>query len=157
MIQENFWNPVCRYQGYVDDIDPNVTDVVSIDLYKQVIGFKIIVDDFTKGKIFLSCEYDSHVYSQTPAANSSTNILQIEIEPPYIESPKDPGAKVTFVQLFYDEGDGKRIPLFKKEIEYERNKLYTLRFSLSDAIANGGITTNIIDDSDEMTEVPIEI
>lgn len=64
----------------------------------------------------------------------------------------------TTVRIIYDDGEGNQIPLYVKTMfEYERNSLYTLRFSLSDAIANGGITTNIIDDSNDMKEFPIEI
>lgn len=158
LIQENQWSPVCRYQGYTDSFDPNISDVVSINLYKQVIGFKIIVDDFTKGEIILSEQF-GHQYTLKPNSNDPTATLQIEVEPPTIPIPRRglDSETTTIVQIFYNDGTGNNIPLLRRNIQYERNTLYTLRFSLSDAIANGGITTNIIDDSDDMTEQPIEI
>ncbi len=163
MVQENYWNNVCRYQGYVDFFDPNVSDEVKIDLYKQVVGFKLIIDDFTKGEISIQGQFDTaHTYSIKPSANSTTNTLQVEIEMPEIRSTisntDTTNPLSTIVQIWYDDGDGNRIPLYRKQnFQYDRNVLYTLRFSLSDAIANGGITANIIDDTDEMTEQPFEI
>lgn len=152
---------MCRYQGYANHFDPNKSDVVSIDLYRQVIGFKIIVDDFTKGEVTLCGQFDGHTYSIKPAMASTTNTLQIEIEPPEIRIPhmnNTDGPLYTTVRILYDDEDGNQIPLYVKDMfQYERNTLYTLRFSLSDAIANGGITTNIVDDSGNMAEKPIEL
>lgn len=111
MVQDNQWSPMCRYQGYTDNFDPNTSNLVSINLYRQVIGFKIIVDDFTKGEMVLSERY-GHQYTLKSNSNDPTATLQIEVEPPIIPIPRMDldNETTTIVQLFYNDGTGNNIP-----------------------------------------------
>lgn len=62
-----------------------------------------------------------------------------------------------YVTIVYTAPDGKDILLYKKRITYKRLTKYVMQFSLSDAIANGGIDANIMDAPDgELAEEPWE-
>lgn len=66
----------------------------------------------------------------------------------------EPGGQI---HIRYYDDEGSSIPVFSKYLfEYKRNTRYTLRFSLSDAIANGGIVPEVTDDG-EMTEAVIPL
>lgn len=132
---------------------------MTIELYRQAIGFKIIVDDFTEGEVTLSGLY-GHTYSIKPSSSSSTNILQVAIEPEalptaYGSSNVSTVGFLSYVKIFYYDGENQIQLLIRQLFPIERNTLYTLRFSLSDAIANGGITANVIEEG-EMKEVQME-
>ncbi len=157
MIQSNQFNKIERYQGLKWNF--HATDdskTVSINLYRMMVGIKLIVDDFTEGTIILSS--DSGIkYTLAPAADSSTNILDIVVELPSMPTlgrvgdgtPEKPFTDecVGGLLIYYRGKDGKEIPLYSnRSFKFKRLTRHVLQFSLSDAIANGGITPELKDD-----------
>ena len=168
------WNSIERYQGVVENFDPSVSDVVHIKLYRMMIGFKITIEDFTEGLIQIRGT-NGYKYTLNPTA-SGTSVLDFEIETPmmpsvgslfnslelnldaftedeleaYIMEKINYGFDQVHISYFDKEGD--ELKLYTQyQFNYKRNTKYTLSFSLSDAIANGGIAPEIVEEN-EMAE-----
>lgn len=157
----NMFNTIERYQGlFINYKATDLSTSVTIDLYRMMTGVKLIVDDFTEGVVSVSTRYGI-VHSVRPSATSTTNILDVIVEMPFMSSILflstvnytsgnfilDPQIAEMFVK--YTGTDGKSRPLYANEnFEYKRLTKHILRFSISDAINNNGMTIipNIIDD-----------
>ena len=169
---DNYWNSIERYQGVVERFDPTSGNMVNIKLYRMMIGFKITVEDFTKGHIEVrGAENYSYVYKLYPSSTGTTSTLEFEIETPAMPSQGVGVNELDFnidnyndeeleefilektnygynqVHISYIDENGDKIALYTKyHFNYKRNTKYTLTFSLSEAIANGGITPEIVDE-----------
>lgn len=159
-IQANQFNKIERYQGLAWNF--HATDdskVVSVNLYRMMVGLKLIVDDFTEGEIIVSSDYGIK-YTLKPAANSTTNILDIVVELPSMptiamgesEATDDAATDKPFSEsiggllISYKDKDGKEITLYSnRSFRFKRMTRHVLQFSLSDAIANGGISPELKD------------
>lgn len=54
MIQSNLFNDVGRYQGLLYDFYASSEDpIAKINLYRMMVGFKLIINDFTEGEVTL--------------------------------------------------------------------------------------------------------
>ena len=179
---DNYWNNIERYQGVVERFDPSLSSTVNIKLYRMMIAFKITVEDFTKGHIEIrGAENYSYSYKLYPSSNSNSNTLEFEIETPNMPSHGARFNNLDFnidnytdaeleefiqdkinygydqVHISYIDEHGDKIALYTKyQFNYKRNTKYTLSFSLSEAIANGGITPEIVDDG-EMEEAGLPL
>lgn len=171
MVQSNNWSTVTRYQG-VAFCDPASQATVEVKLYAQMIGFRISITDFTKGAVTLSGTY-GHQYTVQPDENKSAVIdvvVCLELMPSvsqdtalysqegvdYEQYIMDKECYHT-VQLIYNDGAGSDVVLYNNVSFYsKRNIRYTMSFSLSDAIRNGGISAQTIDEG-LMTEVPFPL
>ena len=170
-VQSNGFNTIERYQGtlwnfHATDDNKNV----SINLYRMMVGIKLIVDDFTEGQVCVSGTH-SKKHILKPTQNSTTNILDIVVELPQMPSIEfvtllgeyvnDSGTFQEIIskeQPFLDEQesgmyvtytdkDGNEISLYSNVyFNYKRLTKHVLQFSVSEAIANGGITPEIKDD-----------
>ena len=179
--QANHFNNIERYQGTLYNFhatDENKT--VNINLYRMMVGIKLIIDDFTQGTVTVSSKYGKK-YSIEPASNSTTNTLDIIVEllnMPVVFTLFDGGetgalTKPTeeFVEMinsekpFYDvwpealyitykDENNDEITLYSnQQFRYKRLIKHVLQFSVSDAVANGGIQPTIKDEADgELTE-----
>lgn len=160
-IQANQFNQIERYQGLKWNF--HATDdakTVNISLYRMMVGIKLIVDDFKDGEIILSSDFGIK-YTLKPAANSTTNILDIVVEQPSMpvlgmngtDAFKDLTSEKPFsdetsggLLIFYKDNDGKEISLYSnRNFKFKRMTRHVLQFSLSDAIANGGIAPELKD------------
>ena len=182
LFLDNYWNSIERYQGVVERFDPTSGNTVNIKLYRMMIGFKITVEDFTKGHIEVrGAENYSNIYKLYPSSTSSTSTLEFEIETPMMPTQGVVFDELNFnidnyndeeleefilekinygydqVHISYIDENGDKIALYTKyQFYYKRNTKYTLTFSLSEAIANGGITPEIVDDGEmEETGLPL--
>ncbi len=166
MVQSNNWSSVTRYQG-IAICNPKEQSTVDVKMYAQMVGFRIAISDFEKGSVTLGGTY-GHKYTVKPDANHSALldvVVCIELMPSvseesYIYSQEDIDpieyiyAKDRYhtVELIYNDGEGNDIVLYSNVSFYvKRNTRYTMSFSLSDAIRNGGITASIVDEG-EMNE-----
>lgn len=160
-IQANQFNQIERYQGLKWNF--HATDdakTVSVNLYRMMIGIKLIVDDFKEGEVILGSDYGIK-YSLKPASNSTTNTLDIVVEQPSMPVLGTVGTEafndLNAEQPFYDESlggllisykdkDGNEISLYSnRSFKFKRMTRHVLQFSLSDAIANGGISPELKD------------
>ena len=172
-----YWNNIERYQGLVENFDPSKSDIVNIKLYRMMIGFKITVEDFTEGAVVIG---GTHGINYTLRPNSTgTSVLDIEIETPMMPSIGSvfSGMQLNFdncteeeldswimekinygfdqVHISYYDKNGDELKLYTQyQFHYKRNTKYILSFSLSDAISNGGISPEIVEDS-EMEETSL--
>lgn len=169
-----YWNNIVRYQGVVENFDPSKSNVVNIKLYRMMIGFKITIEDFTEGSVEIR-DLNGIKYTLKPTS-SGTSVLDIEIETPmmpsigstlngmglnldnFTEEELDSWImeKINYgfcqVHISYYDNEGDELKLYTHyQFQYKRNTKYTLSFSLSDAISNGGISPEIVEDS-EMEE-----
>lgn len=166
MVQSNNWSSVTRYQG-VAICDPSVEPTVEVKIYAQMIGFRIAISDFEKGSVTLGGNF-GHKYKVTPDANKSALIdivVCLEEMPSvsgdsyiYTQPDIDPVECINnrecnqSVQLIYNDGSGNDVLLYSaSNFHVKRNTRYTMSFSLSDAINNGGITVTTVDEG-EMNE-----
>lgn len=176
-IQSNMWNQIERYQGVVVDFDPNASSTVNIKLYRMMIGFKLDISDFHSGVVTIGT-VDGYSYSAYPDGdgNGTLDIVvetesmltaadigmygQVYPDDPfcenkqqlneYLQSRIDGGT--SSVHITYTTDKGEIINLYNNPyFAYDRNTKYKFSFSLSDAIQNGGITVEIVEDG-EMKE-----
>jgi len=162
--RDNSWSNVERYQGVIQRFTPADQMKLTVKLYYQMYGFKITVDDFTKGHIELrGMGTDGHVYKIYPSQTSSTTEYSFIIEtanmpiPGYgnIMSMTDEELEAMTIEqsnygfdqvhISYIDEENDQINLYSNfNFKYTRNTRYNLRFSLSDAMANGGIGVDVI-------------
>ncbi len=115
---------------------------------------------------------EGHKYVMTPKAGHTTNELDVTVESPFMPHPNvgvtpellaQTGKQFSdtceeYVTIVYTAPDGEEILLYRKMIAFKRLTKYVMRFSLSDAIANGGIEANVVDaPNGELTEEPWEM
>ncbi len=82
MIQSNLFNSVERYQGVLYNFYATPEDpIAKINLYRMMVGFKLIINDFTKGTITLKCD-NGHSYTISAPKGSSTATLEQIVEMP---------------------------------------------------------------------------
>lgn len=173
-VQECDFNTIERYNGILWNYEPNQSEV-KINLYKMMVGFKLIVNDFTEGSITLQSVH-GHKYTLKPASNSSTNILDVTVcqlsFPQIIDAHinlKDATDEefreiitrdkpffdetIGNIQIHYTDKEGDSMVLYNNHnFVFKRNTKHVLEFSVSDAIENGMISPNIVDEGDEMPE-----
>lgn len=164
-IQANQFNQIERYQGLKWNFHATEdSKTVTVNLYRMMVGIKLIVDDFKEGEIIVSSGYGIK-YSLKPAANSTTNILDIVVEMPSMpnwswnnigeDTPEKPFEDECIGTLLvsYKDKDGNELPLYSNSnFKYKRLTRHVLQFSLSDAITNGGITPVLKDESNGKME-----
>ena len=179
LLIDNSFSPIERYQGMVVNFNPNKQTSVHIDLYRMMMGFQLNISDFYSGVITLWAGDNGHKYRIYPDGDGN-GFLDIVIETPGMpnassiiwewnydyDNNKDVITDSTdfseAIERHINEGntslcisytkDNKEITLYSNTyFSYTRNTKYKLSFSLSDAIANGGITANIVED-EEMAE-----
>lgn len=174
------WNNIVRYQGVVERVDPSEHSSVTIKLYRMMIGFKITIDDFTEGYVEVVGD-ESYKISPSKNSTSNTLEFEIQTpsmpmwgfnrgfgaggdvfsaDEYYGYTPEELESRIldninygcTGIHLSYTDKSGTKISLYtKQQFFFKRNTKYTLRFSLSDAISNGGITPEVVDEG-EMEE-----
>lgn len=175
-MQENDFNTIERYNGLLWNFTPDQSEV-KINLYKMMVGLKLIVTDFTEGSIVLQSVH-GHKYSLKPASDNSTNILDVTVclmmLPQIIDAHNhlnlDEQTDEAFremikrekpfgdeswgnIQIHYVDKDGDDIVLYNNQnFLFKRNKKHVLEFSVSDAIENGMLKPNVVDEGDEMEE-----
>lgn len=175
-IQENDFNTIERYQGLLWNFTPDKSEV-KINLYRMMVGLKLIVNDFTEGTIILQSVH-GHKYNLKPVSGSTTNTLDMtvclmklpQIIDAHIYLNLDEQTDEAFremikkekpfgdeslgnIQIHYVDKDGDDIVLYNNQsFIFKRNKKHVLEFSVSDAIENGMLTPNVVDEGDEMEE-----
>ena len=166
-IEYNYWSTVNRYQG-IAVCDPSKQESVEVKLYLQMIGFRISISDFENGTVTLCGQY-GHKYRATPNANKE-GLIDIVVclesmpsvtEEVYLWTQEEPNVVIDHinskernetVMLSYSDNDGNITNLYMNtNFRAKRNTRYTMSFSLSDAIRNGGITASIVNEGN-MTE-----
>lgn len=167
---DNWWNDIERYQGVCMEFDPNINTTVNIDLYRMMVGFKVTITDFYEGVVNIHGMYGNG-YEIKPHSTGTSTIDFIIESPimPYADMPDYPYDGVDDIEkeniikqhinectddvsITYTDEDGNCMNLYtQKGFIMQRNTKYILKFSLSEAITNGGITANIIQD-EEMKE-----
>ena len=179
-IQVNDFNTIERYNGVLWNFTPDQSEV-KINLYKMMVGLKLVINDFTEGTIILQSVH-GHKYTIKPASNSTTNILDITVcqlsFPQVIDAhihlnlkePTDEVFRETIkqekpfgdetqgnVQIHYIDKEGDDVVLYNNNyFVFKRNMKHVLEFSVSDAIKNGMLTPNIVDEGDDMQETKWE-
>lgn len=171
-IQSNGWSPIERYQGVVVDFNPNTESTVNIKLYRMMIGFKLDISDFHTGIVTIRGVH-GHKYHAYPDGNGNGTldiIIETETMPTasninhYYENQWHGEGDIEYytnlilhngttqVHISYENDEGETIELYQNMyFEYTRNTKYKLSFSLSDAIRNGGISAEVVED-EEMSE-----
>ena len=175
-VQENDFNTIERYQGLLWNFTPDQSEV-KINLYKMMVGLKLIVNDFTEGSIILQSVH-GHKYTLKPASEGTTNTLDVtvclmslpqiidahlflnldeqtdEAFREMIKREKPFGDESTGnLQIHYVDKDGDDIVLYNNQsFIFKRNKRHVLEFSVSDAIENGMLSPNVVNEGDEMEE-----
>ena len=139
-----------------------------------MIGFKITIEDFIQGRVEIR-SLNGIKYTLKPTS-SGTSVLDIEIETTMMPSvgPEFYQNGLYFdnctedeinawimervnygfdqIHISYYDNKGDELKLYTHyQFQYKRNTKYILSFSLSDAISNGGISPEIVEDS-EMEE-----
>lgn len=168
-IQSNGWSPIERYQGVVVDFDPNTESTINIKLYRMMMGFKLNISDFNNGVVTISGVHGHqyHAYPdgdgngtldiviETEAMPTAANILWAYEQQMYGEYDLEYYTNLmlhngtTQVHISYTNEEGETINLYRNQyFEYTRNTKYTLSFSLSDAIRNGGISAEVVEDNE---------
>lgn len=174
--QYNMWSPIERYQGVVIDFDPNTETTVNIKLYKMMIGFKLDISDFNSGVITIHgmdiVGHNYHIYPDGSGKGSIDFVVETELMPEasriisyyeqkvygedydlnyYVERAID--ESTTQVHITYTNDKGEELKLYTNlYFQCNRNTKYKLSFSLDDAVRNGGITPEIVEDGEMIEE-----
>lgn len=163
-VQSNDWSTVKRYQGSVL-CNPTESGDVVVKLRTTMVGFHLEVTDFPEGKVTISSTH-GHKYSVEPNADDRA-VLDIEVCRSSLPVVADGGCPysefVSYEDLFetlmnhlwderviisYTDSDNSEIILYDKSGDFLPGHRYNLSFSLSDAVANKGISAVV-----EETEV----
>ena len=176
LLIDNSFSPIERYQGVVINFNPNKQSSAHIDLYRMMMGFQLNISDFNTGFITLWTGDNGHKYRVYPDGDGN-GFLDIVIETPEMpdassiingwDSPYDNKDDITdstdfseAIERHINEGstslcisytteDNKEIILYSNNyFSYTRNTKYKLSFSLSDAIRNGGISAEVVEDNE---------
>lgn len=178
MIQSNLFNDVERYQGVLYNFYATPEDpIAKINLYRMMVGFKLIINDFTEGTVILKSS-NGYSYSVSAPKGSSTATLEQVVELPMMPmvnlSTGSEGGRVGFIgwnqdfieaeqpfpdeqyyglYITYSDKDGGEKSLYNNyQFIYRRLKTHVLEFSLPEMI-DGGIQANIMDNiSEGLTE-----
>ena len=160
------WPTITRYQGSAI-CDPSTQSTAEVKLYSQMIGFRISISDFDRGSVFLLGTFGQKLYATRNSDN--TGLLDYVVCMEYLPSiawidnyryNKDTDFSVFLenkmnyqgVYLVFKDTDGSEIILYSNPyFTTYRNTRYVMSFSLSDAIRNGGISAEVVDEG-EMTE-----
>ena len=178
------WSSIVRYQGVAERINPAENSSVPIKLYRMMIGFKITIDDFMEGYVEVSGGGESYKLYPSNNGTTNTLEFEIQTPnmPMWgFNSGFGAGGEVysedeyngysqeelknrildninygrAGINISYVDKKGSKISLYtKQQFIYKRNTKYTLRFSLADAISNGGIIPEVVEEG-EMEEVPL--
>jgi len=176
-LSNTLWNSIERYQGFVEKFDPKESSTVNVDLYRRMIGFRITVSDFEKGSVSIKGDGITYTIDAPTSGTTATKEFIIETPnmpvlpefPPYDyyaygtedEATEEYKEKCRYqreegwdsLYILYTDSSGDTITLYANDcFTYIRNTMYTLSFSLSDAIRNGGITTTVVDGTDMAEE-----
>ena len=163
------WPAITRYQGSVI-CDPSAESTAEVKLYSQMIGFRISISDFDRGSVFLLGTFGQKLYATHNSDN--TGLLDCIVCMEYLPSivwidnyryvtNKDTDIleflkdKMNYqgVSLVFKDTDGSEIILYSNpHFTTYRNTRYVMSFSLSNAIRNGGITAEVVNEG-EMTDV----
>ncbi len=167
----NVFNEVLRYMGIYRNYKPiSDNQKVTIELYRWQYGIKIIASDFYEGSVKCMTYYTNNEMELIMHANSS-GVSTMEYN---LECPTWLAAQTMFeydnldecatalannngfghsLRIVYVTPNNEEIMLWSRSgSPFKRMKMHTLEFSLSDAIANGGISTELMDSSDETME-----
>ena len=177
-------NEVLRYMGtYANYFAEENGQKVQIDLYKWLFGIRIIANDFTEGTICFkeNTGWPNMTILKMEANSSGTSTMEYYLEfPSYVDPSNysiitsyDPSMAPSYTELislpnqslgyivYYTTPAGENIILWSTPISstvFHRMKMYTLEFSLNEAITNGGISPNIVGgDSENMEELSWEL
>lgn len=168
-LQASSWPTITRYQGSAI-CNPAKEESVNVKLFSQMIGFRISISDFESGSVYLSGTFGQKIYATRN--NDGSGLLDTVVCMEYMPSIEWLGNyrysgsiegildflkdKMNYqgVSLIYSDSDGSEVTLYNNPYFITtRNTRYTMSFSLSDAIRNGGITAEVVDEGD-MTESP---
>lgn len=165
----NSINEVLRYMGVYRNFKPNENNQkIPIALYRWQYGIKITATDFKEGTIkFMSVlESDARVLSmQSNSSGTSTMEYNLEFPTSMIgermlayENASEFADKGYINgndrKIVYISPNGEEVMLWSSfgDFPFKRMKMHTLEFSLSDAIANGGISPDLIESPDDPME-----
>ena len=165
MSQYNSINEVLRYEGLISNFQAAENGALAtIPLYRWQYGIRITVTDFKEGTVYYSYSSpESRKITLTPnASGTSTTEHLLEYAYPGSFRPCENSAEyadkylygVNFsVKIGYITPSGEDILLWTSGYPFKRMHMHVLEFSLSDAIANGGIRPELMESADEpMTE-----
>lgn len=175
MLQEpNLWTKVKVYKG-IAMCNPAEQSSVNVKLYSQMIGFRVSISEFESGKVTIS-GLQTQEYSAEPDAghNGLIDIVVcmenlptiVDAAPVVYGHPEvDPiqyvmeesNTRKQDVMLVYTDDAGNRTTLYYFEnFSVERNTRYIMSFSLSDAVRNGGVQVETVEDG-EMVEANLPV
>lgn len=173
MMQYNVVNEVLRYEGQIRNFQAAENGALaSIPLYRWQYGTRITVTDFKEGTVYFSYNNSAEARKLTLTPNASgTSTMEHLLEyriPGDINLWYENSAEIADNDIFggletvkigYIDSNGKDLLLWSSErFPFKRMHMYTLEFSVADAIANGGIQPELMENSDApMTETPWEM
>ncbi|MGV0846199.1 hypothetical protein ACTS9T_06375 [Empedobacter falsenii] len=147
-IQSNLFNKIERYQGKLTNFTASENNkTITIDLYRMMVGVKIIANDFTEGQIKFFSSYGI-IYTLEPSKNSSTNSLDIVVElPNYPVKYNNEEFSVNPLNITYTNKDGKSFPLYTNQsFRYKRLTKHVFTLSVQDSRQNSDVKINLKDE-----------
>lgn len=167
----NTINEVLRYMGSYRNFKPTENNQkIPIELYRWQYGIKINVTDFKEGKLIYQSILDRNSRSLTLQSNASgTGTMEYILEYPIdtnifcmfeYENASEFAENYRFgdnMTIIWETPEKEEITLWSswgQSFPFKRMKMHTLEFSLSDAIANGGISPDLMEAAtDPMEEI----
>ena len=169
MRQYNYMNEVLRYEGQIRNFVPTESGALAtIPLYRWQYGIRITATDFTEGTIYFANSWSESRRLTMNATSSGTSTMEYLLEyctdyfTPNCETAADVadrnGGGGMPMKIGYITPGGEEILLWNAGYPFKRMHMHVLEFSLSDAIANGGIRPELMESADEpMTESKWEL
>lgn len=175
MVQYNFINEVLRYEGHICDFRAVENGALAtIPLYRWQYGIRITVTDFKEGTIYFTNSYqESRKITLTPDASGTSTTehmleyytydiisshLHYQNAADIAENIYSSNLSGSLMKIGYITPNGEDVTLWASGYPFKRMNMHVLEFSLSDAIANGGIRPELMESADEpMTESKWEL
>lgn len=155
LTEKGFSRPnVDRFFGITTDYVPKVDGTVSINMKRVAFGVKFVAKDFKEGSLQISME-------RAPTINwavADGNEYQEMISFYYLAA--EPGSSVKYAyendsytesiptNIVWIKADGTNVPIASKTIDFKRNKLTTIEFTVGESSTSSSIDLN----SDEEME-----
>lgn len=163
----SFINEVLRYMGTYRNFKPEDNNQkIEIKLYRWQYGIKITATDFTEGTVIFRCNDASSLKLKMQSNPSGVSTMQhylqfpLDVEGPTMTDCEDLLEFAEYpiadkMEIVYLTPAGEEVLLWTSgfyNFPFKRMKMYTLEFSLSNAIANGGIAAELVENKDASME-----
>lgn len=146
---KTFYRPnVDRFYGSTTDYVPKVDGTVNINMKRVAFGVKFVAKDFKEGSLQISMENVPTINWAVADGNEYQEMVSFQ----YLAAKPGYSGKYAYENDSYTESiptsivwikaDGTNVPIASKTIDFKRNKLTTIEFTVGESSTSSSIDLN---------------